>query len=117
MISSFEFADNVVGIIIDDDVDRRMLGEIHDLLRNKFQQTAAINLYLELKPGIGVPVPLLVKDLIFQLRHKGKFHKLAIVTDLDLLRNLMKFRDLLLDAEVETFTHQNRIAAMNWIAE
>lgn len=117
MISSFEFADNVVGIIIDDDVDRKMLGEIHELLRGKFQQTGAINLYLELKPGINVPVPMLVKDLIFQLRHKGKFNKLAIVTNLDLLRNLMKFRDLILDAEVETFSHANRIVAMNWIAE
>lgn len=117
MISSFEFADNVVGIIINDDVDRKMLGEIHELLRNKFQQSAAINLYLELKPGIDIPFPLLVKDLIFQLRHKGKFNKLAIVTNLDLLRNLMKFRDLILDAEVETFTHANRIVAMNWIAE
>ena len=117
MVSSFEFADNVVGIIIDDDVDRMMLGEIHDLLREKFQQSASLNVYLELKPGINIPVPLLVKDLIFQLRHKGKFNKLAIVTNLDLLRNLMKFRDLILDAEVETYTHANRIAAMNWIAE
>ena len=117
MISSFEFADNVIGIIIDDDVDRSMLGEIHTLLKNKFEQSATINLYLELKPGTNVPVPLLVKDLIFQLRHKGKFNKLAIVTNLDLLRNLMKFRDLILDAEVETYSHANRIAAMNWIAE
>ncbi len=117
MISSFEFADNVVGIIIERDVDKKMLEGVHDLLRKKFKQSAVINLYLEIKPGVKIPVPLLVKDLIFQLRHKGKFNKLAIVTNQDLLRNIMKFRDLVLEAEVEVFTQKNRIKAMNWIAE
>ncbi|QED38024.1 STAS/SEC14 domain-containing protein [Antarcticibacterium arcticum] len=117
MISSFEFADNVVGIIIDRDVDKMMLNEVHALLREKFKQSAVINLYIELEPGVKIPVPLLVKDLIFQLRNNGKFNKLAIVTNQDLIRNIMKFRDFVLDAEVEIFAPENRIRAMNWIAE
>ncbi len=117
MISRFEFADNVVGIIIDRDVDKKMLHEVHDLLRSKFKQSAVINLYVEIKPGVKIPVPLLVKDLIFQLRNNGKFNKLAIVTNQDFVRNIMKFRDFVMDADVEIFTPENRIRAMNWIAE
>lgn len=117
MISSFEFADNVVGIIIDRDVDNTLLEHVHQQLREKFRQLPVINLYLEIKPEVNIPVPLLLKDLLFQLRNNGKFHKIAIVTNHDLLRNMMRFRDLILEAEVGIYLYQERISAMNWIAE
>ena len=117
MVSTFEFSDDVVGIMIDSNVDSKVLDEVHKIIEERFDMKKPMNLFVEIKQGVDIPVQIIMKDLIFKLKNAGRFRKIAVVTSPGIFQKVMKVKDLLMDAEVEVFTHKDRIAAMNWIAE
>ncbi len=117
MVSTFEFANHVVGIMISADVDEKMLKEIHRVIEEKFVVHRRINLFVEVKTGVEVPLRILFKDLVFKLENSKRFNKIAVVTDPGFFKNVLNLKDILMDAEVESFSHQERIKAMNWISE
>lgn len=117
MVSTFEFSDEVVGIIIDSNIDKKLLDEIHRIIEEKFDKEKPMNLFVEIKQGVEIPVHIMIKDLIFKLNNAARFRKMAVVTGPGIFQKAMKVKDLLMEAEVEVFTHKERIAAMNWIAE
>lgn len=117
MVSTFEFSDDVVGIMIDSNVDKKLLEEIHDIIEEKFDKGKPMNLFVEIKQGVDIPVNLILRDLFFKLKNAAKFKKIAVVTGTGMLQKTMKVKDLLMEAEVEVFPHQDRITAMNWITE
>ncbi len=117
MVSTFEFSENVVGIMIESNVDSELLQQVHSFIESKFVKDDTINLLVEIKPGVEIPAFIMVKDLLFKLSHNRCFKKIAVITDKGVFKNYMKFKDFLMDAEVKTFSMDERIKAMNWIAE
>ncbi len=117
MLSTFEFSANVVGIMIDANVDKKMLQEVHTYIESKFVKDDTINLLVEIMPGVEVPVFIMFKDLLFKLSHNRCFKKIAIISEEGILKQYMKFKDILMDAEVKTFTIEERLDAMSWVAE
>lgn len=117
MVSTFEFSDEVVGIMIDSSVDKKLLEEIHRIIEKKFDRQKPMNLFVEIKQGVDIPLGIMVQDLFFKLKNAARFRKIAVVTGPGLFQKAMKVKDLLMEAEVEVFTHRERIKAMNWIAE
>ncbi|CAN5206760.1 hypothetical protein BH23BAC2_BH23BAC2_26640 [soil metagenome] len=117
MLSKFEFADNVLGIIIDIDINKLVLGEVHDLIQQKIDQNHCINLFVEIKPGVKIPVDIMIKDLIFKLGNNDHFKKMAIVAEAGIFEKSVRFKDFLMKAEIQTFSHKDRLKAMNWIAQ
>ncbi|MCM4158427.1 STAS/SEC14 domain-containing protein [Antarcticibacterium flavum] len=117
MVSTFEFSDDVVGIMIDSNVNKKLLDEIHKIIEEKFDREKPMNLFVEIREGVDIPVNIILKDLLFKLKNAARFKKIAVVTCSGIFQKAMKAKDLLMEAEVEVFTHKDRIVAMNWIAE
>lgn len=117
MVSSFEFSDEVVGIMIDSNVDNKVLEEVHKIIEEKFNNERSMSLFVEIKPGVDIPVSLMIKDLFFKLKNAGEFRRIAVVTSPGIFKKVIEIKDLLMEAEVEVYTHRDRIAAINWIAE
>ncbi len=117
MVSSFEFASHVVGIMITSEVDQKLLKKIHEVIKEKFIDHQRINLFVEISPGTEIPLKIVFKDLIFKLGNASRFNKIAVVSDPGFFQKAMKLEDLLMHAEVETYCHQDRIKAITWITE
>lgn len=116
MYSTFEFADHVVGILINDDVDKKLIGELHKLIAQKIKDHGRINLFVEITASEKVSFQAFMKDLSFKIKHSGDFQKIAVVTDLEWFRAYTGLKDLFLDAEVRSFTNNERLEAINWIS-
>lgn len=117
MMSTFEFADHVVGILIDSKVDVELLEKVHKLIGEKIKKHERLHLYLEFKPGIEIPVFLLARDFISKLTYTKHFKKIAVVTDQVMVQKAVKLKGFLIEAEVDAFTPEERLEAMSWIAE
>jgi len=117
MLSTFEFSRNVFGIMIDVNVDSKLLEELHAFIESKFVKDEKINLMVEIKPGVDIPVLIMLKDLLFKINHNSCFCKIAVVAEAGLFKNVMSFKDFLMEAEVKTFLTEDRMIAINWIAE
>ncbi|TVZ27056.1 SpoIIAA-like protein [Gillisia sp. Hel_I_86] len=117
MIPTFEFSKNVVGFLIDSDVNSKLIEEIHAAINDRLQENETINLFIEIKPGNNISFSALIKDLKFKTQHASRFKKIAVVTDIHWFQNAMEIKDLIMNAEVKGFEHIYRLKAMNWIAE
>lgn len=87
------------------------------MLTEKFLEHQQINLFVEVKTGVEIPFKIMFKDLVFKLGNASRFDKIAVVTDPGYFEQAMKIKDFLMNAEVETFGHKDRLEAMNWISE
>lgn len=117
MISTFKFSKNVVGFLIDSDLDTKLIDEIHSAITDKLKGNETINLFIEIQAGNNISFSALLKDLKFKKEHASQFKKIAVVTDLNWFQNIMEIKDLLMDAEVKSFDHKLRMEAISWIAK
>jgi len=117
MISTFEFSGHIVGIMINSDIDDKVLKEIHTEILAKLEENKTINLFIEIEKGHDISLTTLLKDIIFKLDHAKQFTKIAMVTELKWLATIMSMKDLLMKADVRSFDIKNRMEAMNWISE
>ena len=117
MVSTFEFSKNVVGILIDSDVNAQLIEEVQEVINDRLQENETINLLIEIRPENKISFNALIKDLKFKAEHAKKFKKIAVVTDLNWFQNVMEIKDLLMEAEVKSFEPKYRLKAMSWIAE
>ena len=117
MLSTFEFSGNVVGILIKSDMDQSVYDEMKNLLKEKIQEHQKINLFIEVEKGNDISVKTMMKHLKFTVEHAASFNKIAVVTNKGWFRNGVAVKDLLIKADVEAFSHEKRIEAVQWIAQ
>ncbi len=117
MISTFEFSEHVVGILVNSDIDDKVMQEIHAEILSKLEENETLNLFVEIEEGHHVSFTTMLKDLIFKLDHAKQFTKIAMVTDLKWMATVMSMKDLIMKAEVRSFDIEHRLEAMNWISE
>ncbi len=117
MISTFEFADNVVGILIKSKLDLKLIDEVHEEILKRAEQYKKINLYVEIEPGISVSISALIKNVAFKISKPRIYNKIALVSDIQWLQNVMEIKDLLMDAEIRNFRVESRLDAIQWITE
>tara|TARA_B100000378_G_C17844476_1_gene342811 strand:- start:87 stop:440 length:354 start_codon:yes stop_codon:yes gene_type:complete len=116
MVSSFELAGHVVGIMVDRDLTEEYLEEIHKIILEKIALHGKINLFCEIQKGQQVPFKILMKELKFKYENSKNLNKLAFISDTSWMRTLMGINDLVLPCEVRTFDSTNRLDAINWIS-
>ncbi len=117
MVSTFEFADNIVGIMIKSEMDLEIMSEVHDVILKRISEHGKINLYVEIESGVSISLPAIIKDLTFKFANSNYFKKIAVVTNKDWLQNLMEIKGLLMEAEIQSYNLENRLDAINWITE
>lgn len=117
MLSTFEFADDVVGILINTDMDEKVFKELRRLICQKIEAFDRINLFMEIEKGNEISVKAVVKHLKFSVEQKNSFNKIAVVTEKSWFKSAVVFKDLIVPGEVRTFSHAERVEAIRWIAE
>ena len=117
MVSIFEFADHVVGVLIESNLNDELAQEVHAIVLERLKENKKINLFIEIRTGSTISLTAFLKDLFFTLKHAGRFHKIALVTDLIWFQNVMAVKDLVMDAEIRTFSNKNRMEAIIWSAQ
>ncbi len=117
MVSTFKFSDNIVGVLIKEDLDLKTIKAVHKLILDKGKKHKKINLYIEIEHGLQVSMLAFLKDISFKFINSDNFQRIAVVTDINWLQNVMEIKDLLMDAEVKSFNRADRLKAITWIAE
>jgi hypothetical protein len=117
MKTSFEFSDNVLGIILEHKMDNENLQQIQQMLQEKIQRYNQIRVYLEDRNSDGITLKAVIKDLLFEIKQKESLQKIAVVTDAKWFKLVSEIKEFLVDAEVESFGRQERMRAMNWVME
>lgn len=116
MVSTFEFADNVVGIIVDSSLDEELMEKLQRQIYRKFEIHDEINLFFEIKEGNKMTFRAFLDQMKFNVKYDKKFNKVALVTDHKWLHNSMAVKDLLMTAEIKSFTNKERMEALFWIS-
>jgi len=117
MVSTFNFANHVVGVLIESNLNDALVHQVHAIILERLKENKKINLFIEIRTGSTISMLAFLKDLFFTLKHAGKFQKIALVTDLIWFQNVMAVKDLVMNGEIRSFSNKSRIEAIAWIAQ
>ncbi len=117
MVSTFKFADHVVGVLIESDLNDELLLKVQAIVLERLKENKKINLFIEIRTGSTVSLAAFIKDIVFTLKHADQFQKIALVTDLIWFQKVMSVKDFVMNAEIRSFSNKNRMQAITWIAQ
>ncbi len=117
MVSSFQLANHVVGIMIDRDITDDYLQEIHEIVLARIDEFGKINFFCEVLKGNHIPFMSLMEELKFKYDNSQQIDKVAVVTDRSLLRSVMSVTDLFLHSEIKTYELSERLDAITWVSQ
>ncbi len=117
MVSTFTFAHHVLGVLIESDLNDELLHKVQAIILERLKENEKINLFIEIRTGSKISLTAFLKDLFFTLKHADQFQKIALVTDLIWFQKVMAVKDLVMNAEIRSFSNKNRMEAISWIAQ
>lgn len=117
MLSSFSFADDTVGFLIEGKFDDTLVDNLTNRISEKLELFERINLYLEDSDIEEFSILALIKEILFKMEHSKRFHKIALVSDRKWIVMCGKIEGILMDAEIKNFASEDRMDAINWIAQ
>lgn len=117
MISTFELSNHVVGLIIDEDIKKGNLEEVHEVILNKIAEFGKVNIFCEISKGHDLAFQCLIEELKFNFENSQNIDKFAIVTDLTWLRAAMNINDLMVNTTIQPFEIKDRMDAIQWVSE
>ncbi len=117
MISTFELANNVVGLIINRDIEKGNLEEVHEIILKRISEFGKINIFCEIAKDKHIAFKCLMEELNFRHDNSNNIDKLAIVTDLTWLRGVMNINDFMVHTEIRSFEIKDRLEAIQWISD
>ncbi|WP_081210505.1 SpoIIAA family protein [Salegentibacter sediminis] len=115
MEETFTFAENVIGFIVNEEIDQKKMEEILATIKDRLEVVSPICLYLEDASDEGISILAFLKTLEFHFSHPKDFEKIAVVTDDKLFKKSMELKNLLVYAKVKSFERKERLSAMNWM--
>ena len=114
MLSTFDLAGHVIGLIIDRDLTDKILDEIIAEIEMKLKVHEKINVFIELEKGRQITFKALLKGINYKYSNADHFDKIAIVTDSFWFQNAVNLSDIFLDADVRTYDLKMRLEAIQW---
>ena len=117
MEASFQFSENVIGILLEEKLDQPKLLQIKEIIRERLDQFPGVRLYLEDKNNCGVDLSALLKDLMDETLKPQPLQKLAVVTDRKMTTAGAALKDIIVDCQVQSFPRKDRLKALNWVTE
>lgn len=117
MEKSFEFAKNVLGYLVEKEIDQQKIEEILAEIRERIKTVAPICLYLEDESDKGISIGGFLKAVEFHFAHSKDIDKVAVVSDDLIFQKSMKMKDFLVPAKVKAFEKKERMKAMNWVMQ
>ncbi|OAB79761.1 SpoIIAA family protein [Cochleicola gelatinilyticus] len=117
MLSSFSFADDTVGFLIEGKFDDSLVENLTKRISEKLEHFDRINLYLEDSNIEDFSILALIKEIIFKMEHSKRFYKIALVSDRKWVQLCGKIEGIIMDAEIKNFDSEDRMDAIAWIAQ
>ncbi len=117
MVSSFQLANHVVGVMIDQNITEEYLEEIHNIVLGKIEEFGHINFFCEVLEGNHIPFMSLMEELKFKYDNSQHIYKVAVVTNRSWLRSVMSITDLVIHSEIRTFELSERLEAVTWVSQ
>lgn len=115
-LSSFSFADNIIGFIIDGPYDEAMIERVQDEIKRKLEVYEKVSFYIEDTANAEISLIKIIKNLPFKTKLANRFEKIAVVTDRKWLRIVRILENYLLNADLRVFTSEQRLEAIQWIS-
>lgn len=116
MISSFQLANHVVGLIIDKDIEEGNLEKVHEIILERISESGMINIFCEINHDKHIAFKCLMDELRFRHENSNNIKKLAIVTDITWLRSVMDINNLMAQTNIRSFEIKDRLEAIQWIS-
>lgn len=117
MISTFELANHVVGLIIERDIEAGNLQDVHEIILERISEFGKINIFCEISNEKHIAFKCLMEELRFRHENSKNIDKLAIVTDLLWLRAAMNIDDLLSHTQIRAYEIKDRMDAILWVSQ
>jgi hypothetical protein len=117
MLSAFSFSDDTIGFLIEGNFDMKTLDTLEFQIEAKLTEYDTINLYLEDTNIENFYLEAVVRQIAFKLSLNHRFKKIALVTDRKWIKLCASIENLFSNAEIKNFSSEERIKAMNWIAQ
>jgi len=117
MISTFELSNHVVGLIIDKDIEKGNLEEMHEIILKKISEYGKVNIFCEISKGHDIAFLCLIDELKFKFKNSQYIDKFAVVTDLTWLRAAMNINDLFVHTDIHPYEIKDRMKAIQWVSE
>lgn len=116
MLSSFDLAGHVIGIMIDRDLTDPILEDITAKIQEKLKIYDSLNIFIELEKDHSISFKALMKGIKYKYSHEDQFNKIAIVTDSKWFQTAVNVSDVFLDVDVRTYDLEDRLDAIQWIS-
>ncbi|MEL6811291.1 MAG: STAS/SEC14 domain-containing protein [Bacteroidota bacterium] len=115
MFLNFSFSNDAIGYIVDGRMDSKAIRYLRDEILKKLEEHDKINLYLEDSGIESFSLNSVVTTTLFPHKHRGRFNKVAMVTDHKWIHLLVSLNSVFLDANIRNFTTDRRLEAIEWI--
>ncbi|MCC4213558.1 STAS/SEC14 domain-containing protein [Leeuwenhoekiella parthenopeia] len=111
----FELGNEVLGFLTTTKIEERDLEEVHVEIKKRLENHNKIRIYCENASGEAMSAKASLEDLIFKLKFKDRFEKVAIVSDVfkDKLRT--KVECTFLNSQCHFFKCSERTEALQWV--
>ncbi|MAW97217.1 MULTISPECIES: STAS/SEC14 domain-containing protein [unclassified Leeuwenhoekiella] len=112
----FELGNQVVGFVATSKIDEQMLDEVHLEVEKRLEHYDKIRVYCENASGLAMSLKVTLEDLLFKIKYKDRFEKIAIVSDIysDKLRS--KAECTFVKSQCHFFKCNNRTEALQWVS-
>ena len=112
----FELGNRVIGFVATTKVDEQLLEEVHLEVEKRLQQYDKIRVYCENASGLPFSLKATLEDLLFKMKYKDRFEKIAIVSDAysDKLRT--KAECSFVKSQCHFFESHKRTEALQWVS-
>lgn len=117
MDKSFEFSKNVMGFLVNNEIDQEKIEEILSEIKGRIKMVSPICLYVEDESNEGISLAAFFKALGFHYSHSKDLDKIAIVTNDKKFQATMGMKDKIVPAKVKVFEKERRLEAMNWVVQ
>lgn len=117
MNTSFELSDNVIGVVLEEKMDKEILRDIQSMVKDRMEKHEWVSLYLEDRYGKGTTLKAFLEDLFYELSNSEPLLKIAVITEKKRFKLLTGLKNILLSSNVQTFDRKERTKAMNWLME
>lgn len=110
---------NIVGFkatgeITETDFNETVMPKVKELI----DKTDQLNYLLVLETSIkNFTFGAWMKDVMMGIKHLSKWHRAAIVSDVDAIRNFTDLFSYLMPGEFKGFEHKDLQEAIDWVAE
>lgn len=117
MLSSFSFSKDTIGFLIEGKVNTAVIENLQNRIEESFTEFDKINLYME---DVGIDdftLPAVMDEILFKVKNSSRFNRIALVTNKKWIKMCGSIENLFMDAQIRSFDVEDRLQAMNWIAQ